>query len=262
MKWPRLRRFQTGNIKKDQELFRQHDGLSFKCSFIDVSFHVEHYPWIQVWCVPRSISQRHAGGHGQTENKGTSPDCKAFSLSPSLPPPPPPLSTCLCAGLLLISEALSFVSVRCPKDCGMKRDTWRGAWWLWLRCVTTHAHTHTKTVTAESHRQSLPVNPLHPPFFPLETRFPLPTAASLETWVKSSRRTWWQEWNLIETAPNWWRVREATDQLSVAWFKIDEALNCLSLSPGWVCVLGLIRPLSWRGRKPLPISNKVNPYLS
>lgn len=44
-------------------------------------------------------------------------------LSPSLPPPPPPpLSTCLCARLLLIFEALSFVFVRCPKDYGMKRD--------------------------------------------------------------------------------------------------------------------------------------------
>lgn len=60
------------------------------------------------------------GGRSQTENKGAGLDCNAFSRSPSLPPPP---STCLCAGPLLISEALSFVSVRCPKDCGMKRDT-------------------------------------------------------------------------------------------------------------------------------------------
>ena len=80
MKWQKPR---EDFIKKDQGLLRQHDWLSIKRSFIDVSFHVEHYPWIQVSCVLRSISRRHAGGRSQTENKGTSLDCNAFFLSVS-----------------------------------------------------------------------------------------------------------------------------------------------------------------------------------
>lgn len=146
--------------------------------------------------------------------------------------------------------------------------------WLGGACLVGDDSWMAEGLPSRTHTHTQKLSPLNltdspcqwtlsiPPLFPLQTQFPLPTAASLETWVKSSAGTWWQGWNLIETAPNWWRVRGATDQLSVAWFKIDEALNCLSLSPGWVCVLGLIRPLSWRGRKSLPVSNKVNPYLS
>lgn len=203
------------------ELKHQRDWLSMRHSFIDVSFHVEHYPWIQAWCVPRSISKSHAGGRSQTENKGTRLGRDA--LSPSLPPP---LSTCLCAGLLLISEALSFVSVRCPKDCGMKRDTWRVAGRLWLRCVTTHTHSH-----RNCHRwvcQTLLASRPSSSAFPPRTQLPLPAAASLETRVEPSGGTWCRGWNLIETALNWGRVRGATEQLSAAaWLKIDEALNRL-----------------------------------
>lgn len=115
--------------------------------------------WIRAGWVLRSVLEHHAGGQRQTENKGNRGlQC---SLSISLPPP---LSTCLCTGLLLISEALSFVFVRCPKECGMKRDTWRGAGWLWLWRVTTHTHTRKlQNVTAESCRQFLPVNHCHQP---------------------------------------------------------------------------------------------------
>lgn len=50
----------------------------------------------------------------------------------------PPLNL-FVRGLQLISETLSFVFVRHPKDYRMKRDVWRGA---------AQPHTHTKTVTA------------------------------------------------------------------------------------------------------------------
>lgn len=136
-------------------------------------------------------------------------------LSPSLPPPL--LSTCLCARLLLIFEALSFVFVRCPKDYAMKRDRWRGAGWLWLWCVTACTHTH-----AHCNCWILQTVLTSDPSLSCLSVFPLPTTTSLETLVESRGATW----NLIETALNWRSVKGINRPTINARFKIDEPLSC------------------------------------
>ena len=75
------------------------DWLSMKHSIIDVLFQVEQYPRIQLLCTPRSISERPARGHSQTEHKGTALDCEAFSLSVS-PSSSQPVCAASCCSFL------------------------------------------------------------------------------------------------------------------------------------------------------------------
>lgn len=103
----------------------------------------------------RSVTQEDRANHKTKEHLLIA---MLFFFTPSSPSHLPPPSTCLCVGLLLISEALSFVSVRRSKGWRMKRDTWRGDERRWLPCVTTHTHTHTRMyttiVTTKSHRET------------------------------------------------------------------------------------------------------------
>lgn len=125
---------------------------------MDVLFQPEHYPWSQVWCLLRSVSGRHARGHSQTENKGTSLDCKAFfplclslSISPSS-----------FFNLFVRRAAAHFWSTvvclcQMPKrlqneEGHMKRDR------VTVATVCNHTHTHRATVIAKSCIESVPAN--------------------------------------------------------------------------------------------------------
>lgn len=77
---------------------------------------------------------------------------------------------CAPTRLLLISEAPSFVFVRCPKDCRMKRDTWRGAAWLRRCCANANVHTHTHDLASEPSPSSFLWQSLFPTTVSLETR--------------------------------------------------------------------------------------------
>lgn len=148
-------------------------------------------------------------------------------LSSSLPPPPPP-STCLCAGLLLISEAPSFVFVRCRKDSRMKRDTWRGDGWLWLWHITTHTHTPSQSPLTVPCQRTLSIT----------LSFTKPASLAhrclfRKTQVKSSGGTKWRGWNLIETALDL-GGRGATEQQSAA--QVQDRWGFHWLGWGWVCV--------------------------
>lgn len=170
-------------------------------------------------------------------------------LSPSLSPPP--LSTCLCARLLLIFEALSFVFVRCPKDYAMKRDRWRGAGWLWLWCVTACTHTHMHTVTAESCRQSSPVILLYHSFCVSFTHHYL-----LRNTGRVKRSNVKFNWNCTEL-----EERKGDQQTNHQRTVQDRWASQLPESV-CLCVFGLIRPMSWRGPELVPFLIKQNWYLS
>lgn len=150
-------------------------------NFIEVSFQVEHHPSAQACSALRSISTRHARRHSQTENKRTGLDC----FLPLFPPPPLPRSTCLCSRLRLMSEALSFVFVRCPKDCRMKRDTWRGVGWVRLWCVTARAQ---KLSPLNLTHSLVPVNPSPSPSASKPTPPPFPNQSIFSNAGKVERR--------------------------------------------------------------------------
>lgn len=140
-------------------------------------------------------------------------------LSPSLPPPPP--STCLCSRLLLIFEALSFVSVRCPKDYGMKRDRWRGAGWLRLWCVTTWARARTRrrcrilqtVLTSDLSRSSLPW-------------LPWPSATALETLVRLRRSNTKFNWNCTELEERKGKQQTNYHPHGARWMSLSAAREC------------------------------------
>lgn len=206
----------------DLVLILQLDWLSIKHSFIDVSFQAEHYPWIQVHCVLRSISKRHAGGHSQTENKGATLDCNAFSFFPSLHLSLLHLFQPVCApGAAAHFWSIVVCLCQMPKrlqneEGHMKRG--------WVTVVRVCNHTHTKTVNTQS-TGSLCQRLFSIILSFIKTQDPELSTPSLETQVSGGG--WRHGWDLIETALNYRIVTGETDKLSAMCFKIDEPLNWL-----------------------------------
>lgn len=118
----------------------------------------KNYPRIQVWCTLRSIS-KHAGGRTQANRK------KQRKVSIAV------LSLLLLQPVCAPSRCSFLKHCRLSLSDAQKRAEWRGTHergtgWLWPWRATKQTHTHTlPTVTAVSCRHSLPVNPLHHPFF-------------------------------------------------------------------------------------------------
>lgn len=98
----------------------------------------------QFWSVTRENT-------AQRKTKGIELDCGFFfSFSPPL--------NLFVRGLQLISETLSFVFVRHPKDYRMKRDIWRGG-----RATVAMLCSHTRTHTRNISTGFLPPPPPPPP---------------------------------------------------------------------------------------------------
>lgn len=219
--------------------------LKIKQNFIDFSFLLlpptEQQPWTQILHNPRSISKRHGREHNQTENKGTSLDCEAFSGA--LPPP---------LNLFVRRRCSSFLKhCRLSLSDAQKATEWRGTYgegqgWLWRRCVTTHTHKLSPSnLSISLCQQTLSITPLSP------------NQSSFLSRVKSRGGNLPHRLHLIQTELQWRWVKGSNGATikNVLQDKWALQLHSLLVQAGCVYGFGLIRTLGWTEEKLVPTSN-------
>lgn len=175
-------------------------------------------------------------------------DCNTLSISPS---------SSSSFNLFVRQAAAHFWStVVCL--CQMPKRLWneegqmkRG--WVAAAVVCNRMHAHTRT---HCHSRILQTVLTSDPCLSSLPWFPLPTATSLETLVKSRGASW----NLIETALNWRSVKGSNRPTIIRTVQ-DRWASQLPQSV-CLCVFRLIRPMSWRGPELVPFLIKQNWYLS
>lgn len=216
--------------------------LKMKQNFIDLFFllpPMEQQPRTQILHNPRSISKRHGREHNQTENKGTSLDCKAFSGA--LPPP---------LNLFVPRRCSSFLKhCRLSLSDAQKATEWRGTYGegqgrLWRRCVTTHTLSP-PNLSISLCQQTLSITPLSP------------NQSSFLGQVKSRGGNLPHRLHLIQTELQWRWVKGSNGATirNVLQDKWALQLHSLLLQAGCVYGFGLIRTLGWTEEKLVPTSN-------